>query len=101
MARVFDELQVAEVQDRYPHLHLQGVDRLSGTLDLSASYEFTELHDSYQVTISGHNPNSIHLPSLIEVGGRTDQILSKWQLADPRILHRNPDGTACVCAKQA
>jgi len=43
--------------------------------------------------------DSTRPPSLLEIGGRTESIAKKFRIT-PRDLHKNHDGTACVCVKQ-
>lgn len=67
---------------------------------MDAVYDGKPLRDSFQVRVTATNPNSDRVPALYEIGGRTEVIAQKLGLTDLRTLHRNKDGTACVCVKQ-
>ena len=67
---------------------------------MDAVYDGKPLKDSFQVRITATNPNSSRVPALYEIGGRTEVIAEKLGLTDLRTLHRNKDGTVCVCVKQ-
>lgn len=101
MPRPFQPDEVAEVVARYPRLALRTVDRVSGILDLHAEFEGVVVQDEFEIEICAHNPHSDHLPALYETGGRTQAVGARHGIKDLRDLHLNPDGTACVCPKQA
>ncbi len=74
---------------------------MEGLLDLHAVYGGEERRDAFQVRIvaPADYPNS--MPSLLETGGRTAAVATKYGIEDHRDLHRNPGtGTACLCVKQ-
>ena len=97
--RDFSETEVAEVIARYPRLQLKSAGVLEGVLDMRAEYDGSTLTDSFTVQITSINPNSERVPALREVGGRTEAIAHKHRISDLRTLHRNLDGTACVCVR--
>lgn len=73
---------------------------VEGALDLHAIYDGEERRDTFHVRIVAppDYPNS--MPSLLESGGRTAAIATKYGIKDHRDLHRNPGiGTACLCVK--
>lgn len=100
MPLVFSDEEIAEVKARYPRLDRTDAGTVEGILDLNAVYDGKALTDSFHIRITAFNPNSERVPALYEISGRTEAIAKKWGLTDLRDLHRNPNGTACVCVKQ-
>jgi hypothetical protein len=73
---------------------------LEGGFDLHAIYDGEERRDAFQVRIVAPPDYPESMPSLLETGGRTAAIATKYGIADHRDLHRNPGtGTACLCVK--
>lgn len=97
--RKFSSPEIADVTARYPQLRLVSPSILEGTLDMEAEFEGERITGSFHVRITAANPNSDLLPALYEIGGRTEAIGRKYGIKDFRDLHRNGDGTACVCVK--
>lgn len=100
LSYAFSEDGIAGVIAKYPKLQQASQDVLEGVLDMYAEYDGNTIHDSFQVRITATNPHSLHIPALREIGGRTEAIAKKHGITDLRSLHRNFDGTACVCVKQ-
>ncbi len=100
MAAVFSDEEIAAVKTRYPGLVRAGPDVVQGTLRMEAVYNGETLSGDFQIRITATNPNSDVLPALYETGGRTAAIAAAHGITDLRTLHRNRDGTACVCVKQ-
>ena len=96
-ARAFSVDEVAEVQRKYPSLQLISAGVLEGILVMDADYAGRRISDSFKVRIA--STDSSRLPSLAEIGGRTESIAKKFRI-DTLDLHKNRDGTACVCVKQ-
>jgi hypothetical protein len=90
---------ISEVKDRYPRLRMTEDGVVDGTFDLHAIYDGKERRDEFQVRIVAPADYPDSMPSLTETGGRTEAIAKKHGIEDVRDLHRNPNGTACVCAK--
>ncbi|MEK7511249.1 MAG: hypothetical protein AAB582_03365 [Patescibacteria group bacterium] len=100
MPLVFSDEEIAKVTARYPRLARIDSGTVEGILDLNAVYDGKTLTDNFHIRITAFNPNSERVPALYEIGGRTEAIAKKWNMSDLRDLHRNPNGTACVCVKQ-
>lgn len=100
-SREFLDAEIGEVRSRYPKLQLKSPGVLEGVLDMRAEYAGSALNDSFTVQITASNSHSERIPALKEIGGRTERIAKKCGITDIRNLHRNYDGTACVCVKQA
>jgi hypothetical protein len=98
--RDFSKTEIIEVVARYPKLQLKSAGVLEGILDMHAEYDGSLLADSFTVQVTSSNPNSERIPALREIGGRTEAIARKYKIDDLRDLHRNLDGTACVCVRQ-
>lgn len=74
---------------------------VEGVFDLHAVYHGEERRDEFQVRVVAPPDYPDSMPSLLETGGRTAAIATKYGIGDHRDLHRNPGtGTACVCVKQ-
>lgn len=97
--REFLPEEVMAVAERYPRLLSTVVGTMEGVFDISAEYEGSLVTDSFTVKITASNPNSELLPAVYETGGRTERIAKQHGITDLRDLHRNPDGTACLCTK--
>jgi hypothetical protein len=98
---IFTGEEISKVKDRYPRLRIAESGVAEGVLDLQAIYGGEERRDAFEVRIVAppDYPNS--MPLLLETGGRTAGIATKYGIADHRDLHRNPGtGTACLCVKQ-
>ena len=67
---------------------------------LNASFNDVLIQDVFDIRIVAGDDYPKFLPTLEEIGGRTQQIVTKYGIKDLRSLHRNPNGTACVCVKQ-
>lgn len=100
MPLVFSDEEVSAIIVRYPRLKRSNAETVEGILDLNAVYNGHALTDSFHVRITATNPHSERVPALYEIGGRIESIAKKWKLSDLRDLHRNPNGTICVCVKQ-
>lgn len=99
MSTSFPPSEVAEVLHVHPGLSLRSPGDLEGVLQIDHAFGEIALRDKFSVQISTI-PQS-HAPVLKEVGGRTAAIAKKYELADTKDLHCNPeDGTACVCVLQ-
>lgn len=98
----FSVAEMNEVVSRYPCLHVIRPDCLEGVLDLHAHFNGHLIEDAFEVRIIASPQHPTRMPTLTEIGGRTEAILAKYRLKDPRSLHRNPnaEGTACVCVPQ-
>jgi hypothetical protein len=93
--------EVEDVVNQYPGLIQKGPGVLEGDFVLHHKFGDVTLEDNFLIQVSIENPNSDRVPALREIGGRTKQIVLKYELADVRALHQNlADGTACVCVKQ-
>ena len=79
---------------------MESAGALEGVLYMDAVYNGHQITDSFTVRITTSNPNSERIPALYEIGGRTEAIARKYNIADLWTLHRNRDDTACVCVKQ-
>jgi hypothetical protein len=97
---VFSDEEVAAVAARHPQLLRTGPGAVEGEIYVHAVYEGEEIQDSFRIRITKANPASSRLPALFEIGGRTNAIAVKWSVKDIKDLHRNPQGSACVCIKQ-
>ncbi len=100
LSHEFLDAEISEVRTKYPELQLKSPSVLEGILHMRAEYEGSALNDNFTVQITASNPHSSRLPALREIGGRTEAIAKKYGITDYRNLHRNYDGTACVCIKQ-
>ena len=100
MPAAFSDEEISAVKTRYPGLDRTGPGAVEGTLEMNAVYDDQTLTDTFHVRITATNPNSDRVPALYEIGGRTEAIAEKYGFTDLRTLHRNMDGTACVCVKQ-
>jgi hypothetical protein len=98
--RQFAPLEIAKVTARYPKLGLIRDGVVEGILSMDAIYDDYRIQDAFEIRITSVNPHSERIPALYEIGGRTEAIAKKYRTADPRDLHRNSDGTACLCVKQ-
>lgn len=99
--RDFPKTEVSEVIAKYDGLQQKSVRVLEGTLDMRAEFGGLLLADSFAVQIAAANPHSDRVPALREIGGRTEAIANKHGIRDLRDLHRNNDGTACLCVTYA
>ena len=88
------------IAERYPRLRLACDGAVEGMLDLHAVFAGEERKDAFAVRITASAVDPGAMPSLSETGGRTAAIAEKHGIEDLADLHRNPDGTACVCVKQ-
>lgn len=87
------------IAERYPRLRLTDTGIVEGVFDLHAVFAGEERKGIFAVRIAP--PDDPHgMPSLTETGGRTAAIAAKHGVKDLADLHRNPDGTACLCVKQ-
>ena len=100
MATVFSDEEISVVRTRYPEILRRGPDTVEGSLNMRAIYNEQLLSDVFRIRITATNPNSDSVPALYEIGGRTQAIAKRCGLSDLRSLHRNVDGSACVCVKQ-
>lgn len=100
MALVFTDAEISKVQKKYPGISRTAPDTVEGELNLDAVYENLRLRDNYHIRITASNPHSARIPALWEIGNRTPAIANKFGIQDLRTLHRNPEGSACVCVKQ-
>jgi hypothetical protein len=100
MAAVFSDEEIAAAKTRYPNLNRTGPGSVEGMLRMEAVYNGETLSGDFQIRITASNPNSDLVPALYETGGRTEAIAAARGITDLRTLHRNRDGTACVCVKQ-
>jgi hypothetical protein len=92
-----EEMQM--IAERYPQLRLTESGVVEGVFDLHAIFAGEERKDAFAVRITPpDDPDG--MPSLTETGGRTGMIATKHGLRDLADLHRNPNGTACLCVKQ-
>jgi hypothetical protein len=96
----FSAAEIAAVQEQYPKLRCTEPYVVEGLLDLHASYEDNVLQDQFLICIAGSAEYPTLLPTLREIGDRTKEIAAKYRITDFRTLHRNGDGTACLCVKQ-
>jgi len=96
----FSSEEIALVISKYPKLARTSPGNLEGVLEMTAVYEDYPITDQFRVKITNVNPHSSRLPALCETSGRTEEIARKYGIRDTRDLHRNSDGTACVCVKQ-
>jgi hypothetical protein len=96
----FAESEVRAVRERYPGLHQVDGYTLEGSFDLNASFEEVVIVDAFSIRLVALPDYPESLPLMSEVGGRTDAIAAKYCIKDLRQLHRNPNGTACLCVKQ-
>jgi len=87
------------IADRYPRLRLMDSGVIEGVFDLHAIFAGEERKDTFTVRIAPSS-DSHQMPSLTEIGGRTIEIAEKHGVRSLADLHRNPDGTACLCVKQ-
>ena len=63
-----------------------------------AVFEGEEIRDEFEIRVAKRASN--HVPIMTEIGGRTIAIAQKWGRSNLQDLHRNLDGSACVCVKQ-
>jgi len=99
-AEGFGLVEIGALQTRYPRLARIDPGVVEGVLALHASYNGQVIEDTFGIRITACASHPLRLPSLREIGGRTESIATKYGISDPRVLHRNHDGTACVCVKQ-
>ena len=99
-APVFSDEEVGLALGRNPGLFRTGPGSVEGELIVHAVYDGVEIKDRFQVRITCQNPLSKRVPALFEIGGRTNAIMAKWSIEDASDLHRNPEGSACVCVRQ-
>jgi len=97
---IFTAEELSEVQNRYPRLRTTENGVAEGVLDLHAVYDGEERRDAFQVRIVAPSDYPNSMPLLLETGGRTAAIATKYGIEDHRDLHRNPGtGAACLCVK--
>lgn len=96
----FSDEEIAVVKGKYPELERSAPGAIEGTLNMEAIYDGVTIVDSFNIRITAANPHSDHVPALYEIGGRTQSIATKLGIVDLRDLHRNVNGTTCVCVKQ-
>jgi hypothetical protein len=96
----FGLVELGALRTRYPELELTEPGVVDGILKLHASYNGQVVADTFKIRITARPSHPLRLPSLSEVGGRTQSIAAKYGFSDLRVLHHNPDGTACLCVKQ-
>ena len=96
----FGLVEIGALRTRYPDLGLTEAGVVEGILELHASYNGLVVADTFKIRITARPSHPLRLPSLREVGGRTQAIATKYGFTDLRVLHHNHDGTACVCVKQ-
>ena len=85
---------------RHPQLERTGPGTVEGEVEIYAVYDAEEIRDRFRVRITKTNAASDRVPALYETGGRTEAIATKYGLTDKRALHRNLNGSACVCVRQ-
>jgi hypothetical protein len=91
--------EIAAVKARYPHLLFFQERAAEGFIDIHANFNGEERKDRFQIRID-FPAHEGAIPSLEETGARTAAIAQKYGIKDLQDLHRNPSGTACLCAKQ-
>jgi len=96
----FDKNEVNEVLQNFIDLKCSSASSVEGYIEFHASYNNIRIQDRYHIKITKGNPHSEYLPALYEMGGRTFEIANDFHIKDTRDLHKNTDGTACVCTKQ-
>jgi hypothetical protein len=100
MAVGFSDAEVAVVQAKYSYLERIAPNKVGGSLELNASFEDYAIRDTFSIQIEAADDYPDHLPVLVEVGGRTAAIAAMHKISDLRDLHRNVNGSACLCVKQ-
>jgi hypothetical protein len=96
----FSDAEVDAVVAKYPGLRRTEPFILEGGFELNASYEGIAAQRSFLVRIVGSPEYPERIPTFSEIGGETDAIMARHRIRDPRNLHRNANGTACLCVKQ-
>lgn len=97
----FSDEEISLVRKTYPGLNLIRRGVWQGLLEFDATFGEYRIQDSYKIEIYAPAGYPNRIPLLLEIGGRTQEIASKYDIQDLRTLHQNPkDGTACVCIRQ-
>lgn len=99
---VFSEEEKTEVEKKYPKIKLTTPDTWEGVLDIHASFDGHVIKDSFEIKIRIPFGYPEILPLMFEVGGRTQAIIEKYKMTDPRDLHINITNwnSACLCVRQ-
>lgn len=101
MPAEFSSAELDEVKAEYPGLQIKGPGLMEGQFVLHHTFNGVTLQDEFTIQVTSTNFNSERVPALLEIGGRTKEIVRKYKLPDVRELHQNlADGSACVCVKQ-
>jgi len=101
MLHEFSADEIAKVKAEYPKLDLVRPGTWEGEIDFDREYREYRIKDTYKVAITAPEGYPAFIPSLREIGGRTQAIAEKYKLTDIRDLHYNTNNrTACVCVKQ-
>lgn len=97
---VFTDEEIAEVLAEQPRLAKDDISTISGRYHLNAIFDAELLEADFDIKIISRDADT--LPRLFETGGRTAEIVAKWDLPGPEELHQNiSDGSACVCTLPA
>lgn len=97
---MFSADEVAAATTRHSELAYHDDGYFEGFLELHARFVDDERKDRFHVRIDPAT-TAAGIPSLTEIGGRTADVARKHGVRDLRDLHRNPNGCACLCARQA
>ncbi len=96
----FSDDEAAAVRSKYPRLILVQSHLLEGTLELHASFNDHVITDEFLIRITASAEYPGRMPTMREIGERTQSIASKYRITDFRKLHRSGDEAACLCVKQ-
>lgn len=97
----FTKEEIEAVKNKFPSLDLARPGVWEGNIDFYSEYEGHSIRDGYKIAITASSEYPIELPSVIEIGGRTQAIATKYKIKEIRDLHLNPlSKAACLCVKQ-
>jgi hypothetical protein len=94
----FSEFEVGEVMAKHPGLRQTQAGLVNGTIELHHQYADIVRTDEFSIELLAREAG--RPPLLRETGGRSEAIAAKHGCTDVRAVHRNFDGSACVCVKQ-
>lgn len=92
--------EVEEVLAKHPGLRRIEPGVLQGLIEVNHAHDGVALIDRFRVRLTAGLSPRFPIPSLFEIGGRTEAIAQKHRLGGTDALHKNHDGSACVCVAQ-
>lgn len=97
----FSENEIAEVRNKFPKLTIQSEGVWDGEIEVDAIFGNIHIKDTFTIGIVATDKYPVEIPSMIELGGRTDAIAEKYKIKNRQDLHYNiKSRVACLCVKQ-